>query len=166
MANPQQRKLFDLKVLAMDEVVIPSGTPWKMAQERILRNHNKLVRNFNQLLTHLLTTRDNHPHWVAADWGKDNPWVVGIDELVPLKQEDYAKIKGWTKPLPTSDFSIIVQTGSRQGGKSWVQKQYINALDCKALLRQFRYFCECVCPVGEDDDYCKTCGRIIIEKER
>jgi hypothetical protein len=106
---------FNFKTLSMDEVIIPKGTPWRMEQERILRNHNKLCRNFNQLLAHLMTMHSNHP-------------------------------------------SITY------GLESEVKDHYL-AADCKSLLRQLKYFCQCVCPIGEDDEYCKTCHRIIVEKD-
>lgn len=163
MADAQKLKRFNYKDLALDEITPVNNEPWKATLEKLLRNHNKLVRNFNQLLAHQMlnerfdtivqTTYDNPVNWV------EDQFLNGATE----KQKEF---------LEYGD-NVTMFSGSRSLGKTAILTPKLGGwagpetsppdqLLTKQFLRQLGWYCRCVCPLPvkkEAIEICKTCNK-------
>lgn len=156
-ASVQKPKRFNYKALAMDEIKPVNNEPWKITLQKILNNHNKLVRNFNQLLAHQMTTEPKFGPVIMTTY--DNPvnWVESrFLEGATEKQKEFLDYDG----------KVELYSGSRGGFKTarMVEKvlEQPDQLLTKQLLRQFNWYCRCVCPIPVKKDaieICKECNK-------
>lgn len=164
----QKPKKFNYKDLAIDEITPVNNEPWKVTLQKILNSHNKMVRNFNQLLAHEMT-KANHP---TISYGGHNYVKIGVDEisLTPINSEMMEKIsKSVTHDLDAKITKIYSGPALLTDNLNEVTQKYLernspapDQLLTKQLLRQFNWYCRCVGPLPVKKDaieICKTCNK-------